>query len=64
MGSRNMYSIKRMKKVLNAYEEGKEIEAKDILNNENWVIVQNARFNFSGNISYRLKDHKKLLFGN
>ncbi|WP_418181259.1 hypothetical protein ACNSOL_12185 (plasmid) [Aliarcobacter lanthieri] len=61
--AKNYISIKRMKKVLNAYQKGKKLQAKNILNNHGWVDVINSNFNFTGGIMYRFKDSKKIIFG-
>lgn len=60
---KNPESIKQMKKVLNAYQKGKQLEAKSILSNNDWFDVINTKFDFTGRIIYRKKDNKKIIFG-
>ena len=61
--AKNMLSIKRMKRVLNAYQNGVKLQAKDMLNPNGWCDVLNSNFNFNGDIIYRKKENKKILFG-
>ncbi|MFW3425938.1 hypothetical protein ACN9KI_03565 [Aliarcobacter butzleri] len=61
--AKNWLSIKRMGKVLNAFQKGKQLQAKDLLNNNGWCDVLNSDFNFTGRIIYRFKNSKKIIFG-